>query len=97
MLEFVQSQRVTIGFALLVGYMLLIQRGEIGGTIAKLWARLMSFAAPPAGIVINEPADSDTADFQALARLQKRFERNKCKEGRAALDTCLTHFFHKES
>jgi hypothetical protein len=49
-----------------------------------------SRATPSAGI------DDDTLDFQALKRLQARFERNKCKDGKAAVDTCLSHFFHVE-
>lgn len=40
------------------------------------------------------PPDDDTNDFQALARLQHRFERLNCKEGIDACTTCLTHFFH---
>lgn len=90
MQEFFQTYRVAIGFAVLVAYMLLSQRGEIAAMFSKIKLPSIGGSASPV-------ADDDTADFQALARLQKRFERNKCKDGIVAVDTCLTHFFHREA
>ena len=40
------------------------------------------------------PDDADVLDLQAAKRLAARYERNKCQEGKAAMDICLTHFFH---
>ncbi len=41
------------------------------------------------------PVDDDAADFQALTRLQKRYARLNCPEGKAAVQVCLTHFYHE--
>lgn len=41
--------------------------------------------------------DENTLDFQALERLQHRFENAKCKEGMDACTVCLTHFFHGQT
>lgn len=56
------------------------------GTIAS-W--LPSFGGSSA------PIDDDAADFQALTRLQKRYARLNCAEGKAAVQVCLTHFYHE--
>ncbi len=55
----------------------------------KPW--LPSFGRTAAAV----PIDDDTADFQALTRLQKRFARVNCAEGKAAIQVCLTHFYHE--
>jgi hypothetical protein len=39
-------------------------------------------------------ADEDTADFQAIKRIQARGERLGCEELKEAAGTCLQHFFH---
>lgn len=39
-------------------------------------------------------ADDDVADLQAIKRIQARFIRLNCERGKAAVQTCLDHFFH---
>jgi len=43
----------------------------------------------------SAPPDDDAADFQALTRLQKRYVRMNCPEGKAAVQVCLAHFYHE--
>lgn len=61
------------------------------GGIGLLWQNRAALAGliPSLG-----GGDDDAKDFAALTRLQKRFARLKCPEGQAALQTCMTHFFH---
>jgi hypothetical protein len=55
------------------------------GKLGALKGLLPSFAAPA--------VDDDVADLAAVKRLQARFERLNCPEGKAAVKTCLAHFF----
>ncbi len=59
------------------------------GVLANI--KLPSFGGTTAAV----PVDDDTADFQALTRLQKRFARVNCAEGKAAIQVCLAHFYHE--
>lgn len=59
----------------------------------RLW-QASGFKLPAWKLGTGKPATDDAADFAALARLRKRFEAAKCKEGLAACDVALTHFFH---
>lgn len=80
----------SLAYALLAvggGGFLLSNRATIGKGLSWLFS-LGGSAAPAIA------ADDDTADFQALARIQHRFERLNCKEGIDACTVCLTHFFH---
>ncbi len=53
------------------------------------YIKLPSFGGTPA------PVDDDALDFQALTRLQKRFVRLNCPEGKAAIQVLLAHFYHE--
>ena len=80
------SPQQWIGIGLLVAY-----------ALWRLWPMLPTFRLPSLGGTPAAPTlDTDTLDFQALKRLQSRFERQKCKDGKAAIDTALSHFFHAE-
>lgn len=65
-------------------------------SIGPLLAKLRTSATTAVTATPALPADDDTADFQALKRLRVRFDRLGCKEGKAALEVCQTHFFHAE-
>jgi len=100
MIDFSQY-RVQAGFALLVAWLLWQNRGELGTWLAAAKGLVPTFSrSAAAGSValsaVELVVDEDTADFQALKRLQARFARQKCVDGAAAVDTCLAHFFHSE-
>ncbi len=66
------------------------------GGIGALWSNRQTLAGLLPKSIGFGGGDVDTLDFQAHNRLQKRFERLKCKE---ALDACVTqlqHFYHDE-
>lgn len=95
--EFLKQFGPMIGFGIMV---VLLARNSLpslatlqswGSSAAQLVGLGQSNRATPTSGI-----DDDTLDFQALKRLQARFERNKCKDGKAAVDTCLSHFFHVE-
>jgi len=104
MIDFSQY-RVQAGFALLVAWLLWQNRGELGTWLAAAKGLVPSFSRSAAAVsspgniglpTVELIVDEDTADFQALKRLQARFARQKCADGAAAVDTCLAHFFHSE-
>ena len=95
-MEILQQYGPYIGYAILC-YVVLGPSLNLSGMFASVKAaasRLVPSGATstPAAVAANDNAQ----DFAALERLQARFERNKCKEGLAAVDVCLTHFFHRE-
>lgn len=68
----------------------------IGAVLAALfgptvWGKIKPFLP---GSTPAPPADDDVADMLAAKRLAARFERLNCPEGKAAVQTMLTHFFH---
>jgi hypothetical protein len=88
---FLNEHRQVIGFALIA----LWACWAYLPNVTTLYTRLRSlFPAMPG--VAPPVADDEAADFAALSRLRKRFERNNCKDGQAAVDVCLSHFFHKD-
>jgi hypothetical protein len=91
MIAFLNEHRQAIGFAVLVLWACWAYLPSLSGVVSRL--RSLVPAMPGASPVV----DDEAADFAALSRLRKRFERNNCKDGQAAVDTCLTHFFHKDA
>ena len=67
------------------------------GAIGLLYTNRQSLLAlvPKIGTTSSAPPDDDAADFQALTRLQKRYVRMNCPEGKAAVQVCLAHFYHE--
>lgn len=83
-----------LGFAI-VCYVVLGPYLNLSGMLSGVMSLLARLR--PSGTAVPAVASVDNAkDFEALERLQARFERNRCKEGLAAVDVCLTHFFHRE-
>lgn len=64
----------------------------IGLAIKNAWPS-PQLATPAAAL---EAVDDDALDFQAVGRLQRRFDRNNCDEGRAAVQTALTCFYKQD-
>lgn len=90
--------RVPLGFALLVVWLLWGQRGEIAGMASKAWGLIPSWPrTSAAAIAPTTIADPDYLELQALKVLDKRFERLKCKEGKAALAVLKKEFFTDHS
>jgi hypothetical protein len=90
MIAFLNEHRQVIGFAVIALWACWAYLPSVSGVFARL--RSLWPAMPGASPVV----DDEAADFAALSRLRKRFERNNCKDGQTAVDVCLSHFFHKD-
>ena len=66
----------------------------IVGLITQFWPLIVKGLGNIPAINVGGNISENQKDFAALERLQARFEKAGCDEGKAAIQVCLQHFFH---
>lgn len=82
MLEFLKNPIVIAAIGAII--VALVPWSKVGGLLSSVTRKSPAV-----------PEDIDVADMLAAKRLAARFERLNCPEGKAAVQTMLTHFFHQ--
>jgi hypothetical protein len=92
-LALVEQYRGWLGMALIAGWVL-YHRGWLFEQADRLKGMLPKWpVGSPAVVPAVVPDDPDYLDLQAAKRLKARYVRLGCKEGQAAMQVCMTHFF----
>lgn len=85
MFEYLTQNWDTVLYALILGggglWFAVENRAKLAGWLPSLGGK-------------TSPVDADVLDLQAVKRIQARFIRLNCERGKAAVQTCLDHFFH---